>query len=527
MERVKFFGGGRAGRVGGRGGVGGRGRGRGGVGGRGGVDGRGDVDGRGGYDGGGGEEAPGKAGGVEFGGPPQRGKRGGSRGRGGGYYRGGYYSRGGGVFSGYSSDRAQKELDFTRGVQGTAENKEGAGLEVGGEAVGCGNREATNSSGLTESASHAFPEKQNGKDEVVSGIISSTEASECCKSQSSSQNPSPIGGSQEEHGVGSSLHGSSKISAGGGHTKKDRFRNTYKSRSLDNTQHEGALETRRQVVEGENLDSRGAVQACGTTGLGGNEAPTEMSELEKEHLKADECSHAKDPSALESSPTQRSSDGSGPSQACERSLVKPNSQMIEDVINWMFERQKEAIQWLKDNGKYSEEDDTRDLSRRPHRFSHHTGYRGKKHAWNGGREEHHAKRGGYREDGFPSSCPYKASAGSGAPNESDCTAAGVPGKPQHVDASEPISARALNTRPEQEPGSRPRQRFEYNRKLDGAKGGNLQLQTKIKEGEAVHSAEARHNPRFGEKNYSRNGGFDSPRRYRGYHYKKPSAPKEL
>ncbi|KAJ1608456.1 hypothetical protein OJ253_1948 [Cryptosporidium canis] len=524
MERVKFFGGGRAGRIGGRGGVGGRGRG--GVGGRGGVDGRGDVVGRGGYDGGGGEEAPGKACGVEFGGAPQRGKRGGYRGRGGGYYRGGYYSRGGGVFSGYSADKAQKELDFTRGMQVTTENKGRAGLDIGGEAVGCGNVEATNSSGLTEGANHALLEKQNGKDEVVSGIISSTEASDCCKSHSSSQNPSPIGGSQEEHGVGSSLHGSSKISADSEHTK-DRFRNTYKNRSLDNTQHEGALETRRQAMEGANIDSRGAVQVCGTTGLGDNEAPTEVSELEKEHLKAGECAYAKDPSALESFPTKRSSNGSGPSQTCERNLVKPNSQMIEDVINWMFERQKEAIQWLKDNGKYSEEDDTQDLSRRPHRFSHRTGYRGKKHVWSGGREEHHSKKGGYREDGFPSSSPYKASVGSGAPNESDCTSAGVPGKPQHVDASEPISSRTLITRHEQKPGSRPRQGFEYNRKLYGAKGGNFQLQTKIKEGEAVHSAEVRHNPRFGEKNYSRNGGFDSPRRYRGYRYKRPSAPKEL
>lgn len=471
---------------------------------------------------------------------PMGGRRGG---REGGFYRGGRYGRGGKPFSG-SVYRGQSEQHLAKRVQNSAETdgpdgrlkeRDGAVIFNDKETMDCG---MPSGGGL-----HVPPENHDEKDVVVSSRVPSTEASEYNKSQRSSQNPSPAGGFQDKYNTDSSFYDDSRYPAGRKPGKNDRFHNSYKGRRVfGRPPNEGILELRVggfEVIDPKGIGSEeviriGGDEAADLSGSGDNlevQASTERPSDPEKILTTENQIHIGEPSSVDSLGKDRNDQCSSSNHTDEHHALssKPSSQLVGEMINWMIERQEEAIQWLKGNGKYyPPEESTEASSAKPPRFPQNLGYRNRKHAWSGNREGGQAKARGYKEDETSSPyCPSNAPVCSAAPDRSDRSTLENPELPQPPETSDQAGTNAPDSHVEHKQSFHPKQRFENNGKFNREKvGASFPLQAKTKEGEACRPAEARNGLKYVESS-SKTGNFNSPRRYRGQRYKRQPAQKEL
>ncbi|OII71897.1 uncharacterized protein cubi_00705 [Cryptosporidium ubiquitum] len=465
--------------------------------------------------------------------------RGRGRGRGGRVYRGNRFIREGKMRFG-SMYRDQSKLDFTRKLQSSAKTTRPDELEEINLAVDCSNKEIVDSSGLATSDFRILPDKKyDEKIGVISSGVSSTEASEYCKSQGSSQNPSPIGCCQEKYSTVSNLYNGSKHSPGYKH-KKDHLQNTYKGRKVfDSTKTEKLPGIKRKSFERlnqANLDSDEVTHIQEVTSLIINQGTSELPASEEKNPGNEEGQGGlnqipnKDLNCSEH-PIKDQDENNGSNSACEHSLNKLNPQIIGHVISWMIERQEEAIQWLKENGKYQFEGDTQISGKKPQRFSQSGGYRGKKQAWNGA--NHHAKKENhdfppkYKSQKKNSSSHFsKISVNSLTQDKSDNSALENLELPQHQKNSELTGNNIPGTNFDQKADFRLKQRFGYNRRSNRERNGNFLFQNKTKEGESYCSSGVRSGSKWGEKGGNRAGSFNSSK-YRDHHYRKQSLQKEL
>ncbi|POM83139.1 hypothetical protein CmeUKMEL1_05900 [Cryptosporidium meleagridis] len=454
-------------------------------------------------------------------------------GRGGGTYRGNRFGKGNKIKSGSIYRYQNAKFDFTGKLQNSTETTVGPDeLEKSSESADFSNKVVVDTSDLLVISFGISPEKKSGeKIGVISNGISSTEASEYCKSQGSSQNPSPLGGCQEKFNTNSNFYDDSKHLSNYKHYRKNHFQSAYKGRRevFNKTQSEKAFEVKK---ESEKRDLTNPSP----------EEPAKIEEVKSINAKKD---GPKLPAFDEKIPDQESilespSRMSDKNSKSTETLIKEqdknsnsNSQMIRDVINWMMERQGEAIQWLKENGKYPQEEFVQNSVRNPRRFSQDRGFRGKKQSWiegerntKGKNQRFPAKHKGQKKDAFSSYSPKTlvnpANQDKSSNSTSDCLELS-----QCRETSKQFDTKILNKDLGQNLDSRAKQKFGYNRRFSREKTGNFQFQNKIKENESYLSSRTRNDSIGGEKSTNRNSSFNTPTKYKNHYYKKESVRKDL
>ncbi|KAH8581737.1 uncharacterized protein ELE39_001867 [Cryptosporidium sp. chipmunk genotype I] len=471
--------------------------------------------------------------------------RGRGRGTRGGAYRGSKFGRGSKTRSGSMYGGHTDELDFTRKLQSSVETNKGlVELGKGKVSADCSSKALSDTNCLSASDLHISPEeKYDEKIGLISSRVSSTEASEYCKSHGSSQNPSPVGGCQEKFNTNSNFYGDSTNFSNYKHYKRRDFQSAYKGRKIfDRTQNEKTFGVKRK--DPEKQDSANHT----------SEEPTQIKEAESSITKKIDSEL---PTYDEKVPYQEEEIQGSPSKILDEDLKsaepsiedqdedknsnctdeqasnKSNSRIIGDVINWMMERQREAIQWLKDNGKYPQEDDAHNSSRKPQKFHQGGGLKEKRQAWNGGeqhtREKNRsflAKYKGQNKDN-PSSLYSSSTSVNPASQDKGDYSASENLELAHQKSSELSDVNVPSKNLGQRPDSRSKQRFEYNRRFNREKGGHFHFQNRTKEGESYISTETRNDSKGGERSSSRIGSFNTLTKYRNHYYRKQSVKKEL
>ncbi|KAL3129620.1 hypothetical protein CHM_2g3630 [Cryptosporidium hominis] len=457
-------------------------------------------------------------------------------GRGGGTYRGNRFSRGNKTKSGSIYRDQNTRLDFTRKLQSSTETTVGPdGLEKSSASADCSNKVVVDTSDLLASSLRISPEKKcDEKVGVIPNGISSTEASEYCKSQGSSQNPSPLGGCQEKFNTSSNFYGDSKHFSNYKHYKKNHFQSAYRGRRkmFNKTQGEKALEMKREP-EKQDL----------TSPTPSPMEPAQIQEVESINTKKDgpklPTSDKKIPDREDilESPSKMPDKNS----KCTEALIKDqdnninsDSQMIRDVINWMKERQGEAIHWLKENGKYPQEEYVQNSVRKPRKFSQDGGFRGKKQSWNDSErniEEKNqrfpAKYKGQKKDTLSFSYSPKTLVNPTNQDKSSNSTSECLELSQCRETSKQFGANIPNKDLGQKLDLRAKQKFEYNRRFSREKAGNFRFQNKTKENEPYRSTGTRNDSKDGEKSTNSNSNFNTPTKYRNHYHKKQSVQKDL
>lgn len=456
--------------------------------------------------------------------------------------------RGGRVYGGNRSNRGSKmkldsiykdskNLDFTRKLQNSTEKTELDGLK-NSLAVDCTNKEETDSNSFTVSEFRILPDKKyDGKTGMISSGVSSTEASEYCKSQSSSQNPSPAGCFQEKYDTDSNPYGNSKHSLGY-KNKRNHQQITHKDRrAFNTTQTEKTFEIERKGFEKSNKTNHNSEEALyiqETASSGINKDTSELpasnkknSDREKDRASLNQVLN-KNSNCLEQ-PIENQNESNNSKCTYECTSNKLNPRIIVDVINWMVERQEEAIQWLKENGKYQQESNIKISVRKPNRLSQDEEYMGKKQACNG--NYYHTKRKNHnfshKYKNYKKNSPSYFSNAFVSPLNQDKNYNSTSKKIElshHQENTESSGSNFPNVKFNQKPSSRPKHRSDHNRRFNRERDGNFQFQNRTKE-ELYHSTEVKSNSKWEEKKANRSNGSNSSTKYKDNHYRKQLAQK--
>ncbi|KAF7458039.1 hypothetical protein HWI79_1605 [Cryptosporidium felis] len=273
--------------------------------------------------------------------------------------------------NGHSSERSsgEKRADFKRSAGPHPEPEKGGQKGASGSR---GNRDHL------ENGTGGFPRGAlEGKEGSKSALgVSSTEASEYCKSRNSSQNPSPLGGSvQEKQGSEPQFKDDSRRSSSYFRSKKGYYQNQggWKKKGPGelsalrvlpppSDSNPSSQEVRGKASEcTEQPDPEYGPSSSGKTmGFDGNPSP----EL---------ALPPTPPTESETAPKeQESNSGTAEPNASSAPEDVKNAIFIAGFLDWMKERQNEALQWLKEHGKLPQEkvESTKNHSGGNARFAH-------------------------------------------------------------------------------------------------------------------------------------------------------------